>query len=368
MKKFSTAPDLPSRLTQVTGNVSTQDKGSLPVIGGPTKVICGLSLVLCCISILYGHFISDGVRSQFTPVEFRSQVVLRTTDHLEAARREAASHAEQQVARLLASMNRRAQEAFAPWMYSYGQSVRLDVERNAPLGAGYWDLTLDSEADSFSFSDIALVEARYREVVATQQHFFNMLGLIQKRARERYHQDVIQHIAMLREEFDVPDPGLRRHEPADLTEAGDETSSGWDQHAWAAAYFQRLEAAAQNSKSKTIQANQSGTPHGVYEEAFLASFPRMTQSAEEDVPSSIAGAITAAESTPTVVTSTAALVVTWYASSLDGENEQGVEKLAQLLDKHFDAMLDLILQDPEQRLVSALTSQHSELLEAAEDP
>lgn len=324
--------------------------------------------------LLMGHFGDRHALQESSPAAFRAMVVERTAGQLEAARLEAARRLETQTGRLIKAMSHRAQASFAPWMYDYGQSVKLDLSRAQSGVSESWGLPGEHGSAFLTPEDIALVKARYGAVVATQRHFQNMMALLQRQAREYYRQDVGERLRVLRAELDlVPGThrsiGQMRRGSAHGSRSEDqsaEVSPDWSSTEpyaaklrWADQYFAKLEQALRTKPART-EISATGMDL-VYYTSFLSSIPKLASKSE--LPDSLESAISSAQSEPDKATSTAALLLTWYVANLKMTDSAGMAKLATLLDQHFDSLLNLVLRDPHNGLVARLKVQHAELLE-----
>lgn len=292
-----------------------------------------------------GHLGAKHALQESSPEAYRAMVIEETAAQLEAARQTAASRLEGHTVRLIAAMNSRAKESFAPWMYEYGQSVKLDLARTQTEVREAWELPKGTDHAVLTADDIALVKSRYGAAVATQRHFQNMMVLLQVQAREDYRQDVRERIGALR---------------ADVGTALGHSETDADKRRWADQYFAKLERATLSSQP-TLAATPASGLELVYYTAFLSSIPKLAS--EDPLPASIATAISSARAEPDQATSAAALVLTWYVAKLNASDAAGMAKLSSLLDQHFDSLLQLVLRDPLNGLVARLKLQHAELLE-----
>lgn len=334
-----------------------------------------LMVIVFSVGALIGTSQTSQSAQDLTPVAFRALVVERTAEELEAARQAARVQLELQTRHLLGAMSNRAQASFAPWMFEYGQSVRVDLARAKTTSPDPWALTPDRPDALLTQNDVALVQERYGEVVATQKHFLNMLGLLEFEAQKQYRHDVFDRIRHLRQELGIYGLGMTvvsddwSNAPAAATSRGTRghaskaaAGSETENRRWADQYFAKLESAVLRGQRATPVALTTGADLP-YAKAFLAGIPRLTSRAGGELPEGIASVVSTANEQPALATSAAALVLTWYTANLDSSSEEGVANLSALLDEHFGSLLHHVLRETDNGSVAGLKVHHAELLE-----
>lgn len=349
----------------------------------PTLILAGL-LTAALGSVLGFHLqltSQAGERFTLTSEGYRALVVARTADELEQARLTSVRQAERQVERLLLSLRSRARDQFAPWMFDYGQSVKVDVDRAEFQSTFHWGLGDNQHRDYFGAQDIDLVRYQFASSVATGQHFINMLALVENSAKERYRNEASARLARLREEFVVtasPIPVDQKTVSARGTRSGAEHQESPEQVAlgpagqqlamsnWAEQYFLRLEASLASDEASFPAELHNESPLTLYQSAFLDSIAELLSRAESPVPEGIAAAIDRAQAHPEGSTATAAMLLTWYVTEMPDKERAGVAKLSRLIDFHFDAVKDRLIDHPDLGTYGRLTRQHLRLLEVSQ--
>lgn len=265
---------------------------------------------------------------------FRADFTTLVTQEVDEAYVNARASADQMASLLVGNMSRRAREDFTPWMVDFGQSFD-----RSPASTTEQFLTPASVKAS---SYVALVEDKFVQSVSSREHFNLMASYIQIRAMESFRAEARSRLHSLQRFLNADLAGLAT--PGDaateisINGAAESEFSESDDLAWANGLIEESLAALEETASGGSSFGSEAYSR-MFDAALLESMRTIVSDASHGDRSQAGVFIESMSGDAELITSGAALAVTWFASRLPSDREDARTLFAQLLDDHFQYLL-----------------------------